>query len=181
VGEGGIKWGKLLYIYTTDSNFPVMICLYGEYECKIDDKGRINLPSALKKQLPEDSQDKFMMNRGFEPSLSLYPIANWNVINQKIKKLNLFIEKNRNFVRYFYRGATEITLDGSNRLLIPKNLADHAKIGKVAIFLGMIDHIEIWSKEEYEDFLSKEPKEYSKLAEEVMGSQEKSVMPDELS
>ncbi len=103
------------------------------------------------------------------------------MMNDKIRKLNLFVEKNRIFVRYFYRGATELTLDRSNRLLLPKSLTEHAKIDKEAVLLGMIDHIEIWSKKQYEEFITSEPDDFARLAEEVMGKHETSGNPNGVS
>ncbi|MCX6252248.1 MAG: division/cell wall cluster transcriptional repressor MraZ [Bacteroidetes bacterium] len=149
-----------------------MASLIGEYTCAVDEKGRIILPAPLKKQISAEAEEKFMINRGFEKYLALYPRNEWNIMNEKIRKLNLFVEKNRLFVRYFYRGATELTLDKTNRLLLPKSLSGHAKIGKEVILLGMIDHIEIWSKEAYETSMATEPEDFATLAEEVMGKQE---------
>ncbi len=150
-----------------------MAGLFGEYECKLDDKGRIILPSALKKQVSPDAQDRFMINRGFERYIALFPMNEWEMIKRTISKLNLYIKKNREFVRYFFRGATETGLDGNNRLLLPKSLMEYAKIEKEIIVLGLDDHIEIWSKPTYEEFMSIEPEDYSQLAEEVMGKQDK--------
>ena len=99
-----------------------MTNLIGEYECRLDEKGRIILPSGLKKQVPREAQDKFVINRGFESCLVLYHMNEWQVISEEINRLNLYNRKNRNFARYFYRGATELSLDGSNRLLFPKSL-----------------------------------------------------------
>jgi len=158
-----------------------MASLIGEYECKVDDKNRIILPSALKKKISPEASDAFMINRGFRNYLALYPMDKWNVMNDRIRKLNLFVEKNRIFVRYFFRGATELTLDRSNRLLLPKSLTEHAKIDKEVVLLGMMDHIEIWSKEAYTDFINNEPDDFAKLAEEVMGKQDTSDYPNGVS
>jgi len=155
--------------------------LIGEYECKVDEKNRIILPATLKKKISPEALDAFMLNRGFKNYLALYPMDKWNVMNDRIRRLNLFVEKNRIFVRYFYRGATELTLDRSNRLLLPKSLTEHAKIDKEVVLLGMLDHIEIWSKEAYGEFITNEPEDFARLAEEVMGKQENSNDPNGVS
>lgn len=158
-----------------------MASLIGEFECKVDEKNRIILPAGLKKMISPEALDRFMINRGFKNYLALYPMDKWNVMNDKIRNLNLFVEKNRIFVRYFYRGATELTLDRSNRLLLPKSLTEHAKIDKEVVLLGMIDHIEIWSKQAYGEFITNEPEDFARLAEEVMGKQETSDNPNGVS
>jgi MraZ protein len=158
-----------------------MASLIGEFECKIDEKNRIILPSGLKKMISPDAMDKFMINRGFKNYLALYPMDKWNVMDDKIRRLNLFVEKNRIFVRYFYRGATELTLDRTNRLLLPKGLTEHARIDKEVVLLGMIDHIEIWSKQSYGEFITNEPEDFARLAEEVMGNQAISDNPNGVS
>jgi MraZ protein len=153
----------------------------GEYECKVDEKGRIMLPSSLKKQVPQEALDHFMINRGFEHYLALYPMNEWELIKKKIGRLNLYIQKNRNFVRYFFRGATEVTLDNNSRILLTKSLMEYAKIEKEVIMLGFLDHIEIWSKPVYTEWLNNEPEDYARLAEEVMGKPDKTEDPDDVS
>ena len=104
-----------------------MTNLIGEFECKIDAKGRLMLPAGLKRQISPEAQDKFVVNRGFENCLVLYPLNEWKEISDEVNQLNLYNKKNRDFVRYFYRGATELALDATNRLLFPKQLLAYAK------------------------------------------------------
>jgi MraZ protein len=158
-----------------------MLNLIGEFECKIDAKGRLMLPSGLKKQLPKGEQENFVVNRGFENCLVLYPFLEWKKIITEVDKLNLYNKKNREFVRFFYRGASEISLDGNNRLLLPKNLLDYAKIDKDLVLFAFSNRIEIWSKEAYAGLLTDEPEDFAKLAEEVMGKKEKEERNDDLS
>ncbi len=148
--------------------------LIGEFECRLDGKSRIILPSGLKKQITPESQDKFVINRGFEGCLVLYPSNVWKETTEKINKLNLFVRENRRFVRFFYNGATEVTLDSQNRLLFPKTLLDHAGIEKEIILFAYADRIEVWNKSTYQQLLSKEPEDFALLAEQVMGKQENS-------
>ncbi len=146
-----------------------MANLFGEYFCKLDAKGRFMLPVGLKKQLPEADQDHFVINRGFEKNLTLYPDSEWQKITKEINSLNLYNKKNRDFVRYFYRGASELICDSTNRLLLPKTLTDYAEIKNEVVLFAYDNRIEIWSKDHYEQTMNAEPEEFSDLAEEVMG------------
>jgi MraZ protein len=149
-----------------------MIQFLGEYSCKIDAKGRLRLPSPLVKQLGDLAQEGFVLNRGFEKCLTLYPRQAWNHISQDIQKLNQYVKKNREFIRYFFRGATEMELDGNGRLLFPKSLLDYAGVQKELVLFAYFDKIEVWSKEAYEALLDEEPMDFDDLAEEVMGNKQ---------
>ncbi|MBP7184114.1 MAG: division/cell wall cluster transcriptional repressor MraZ [Saprospiraceae bacterium] len=155
--------------------------LIGEYECAIDAKGRIKLPTALLKQLGASSSYLFTINRGFEKCLILYPKVIWDGIVEEINQLNLFNKKNRDFVRYFYRGATPVETDSSERILLSKNLMDYAALEKDAVLFAYKDRIEIWAQKEYQSVLNDEPDDFSDLAEEVLGnlSQKPKFLKDE--
>ena len=142
----------------------------GEFECRLDAKGRIMMPSGLRKQLDPAANEKFVLNRGFEKCLVLYPRNEWENISSEINKLNQYVRKNREFIRYFYRGATELGLDGTGRLLLPKRLLKYAGVDKSAMLFAYSNRIEIWDQETYEGLLTDEPEDFAILAEEVMGS-----------
>jgi MraZ protein len=154
------------YIYLLNYK---MTNFLGEYECKVDAKGRITLPSSLKRQVNNASQDRYVIHRGFEKCLILYPFNEWETTSAEVNKLNLYNKKNREFARQFHRGATELELDGTNRLLMPKRLLEYAGIGKDLILFAYSNRIEVWAKEVYENWLNAEPEDLSALAEEVMG------------
>ncbi len=97
-----------------------MIGFLGEYEATLDAKGRFLLPAGFKKQLPEEDGARFVINRGFEKCLSLYPMKSWEPIFNEISKLNDFDPKVREFRRYFLNGATVMELDSAGRLLFPE-------------------------------------------------------------
>jgi MraZ protein len=153
----------------------------GEFECRIDEKGRLIFPSRLKKQLSPLAEGKFYINRGFEKCLVLYPLNEWDLIRSQLQRLNLYVKKNRKFVRYFYRGATELALDSQNRLLLPKTLFSYAGINKDVILCAYSDRIEIWDKPSYEKMMTEEPDDFADLAEEVMGDMESPDIPDDVS
>lgn len=141
----------------------------GEYEATVDAKGRFLLPAGVRRRLPEDSPNEFVINRGFEKCLTLYPIVNWRPIVAGINKLNEFEPKIRQFRRYFFNGITELELDTAGRLLIPPNLREHADIQKDIIVVGAINKIEIWDAKNYKEiFDSMTPSAFSELAKEVI-------------
>lgn len=172
---------KTFYIYTPKKRSLSTTNLIGEFECRLDEKSRIILPSALKKQISPEAQDKFVINRGFEGCLVLYPHDVWKETTQNINKLNLFVRENRKFVRSFYNGATELTLDNQNRLLVPKSLLGYAGIEKEIILFAYSDRIEVWNKSTYQKLLSEEPEDFAILAEKVMGKQDTSESRDDVS
>ena len=99
-----------------------MTQLLGEFDCKLDAKGRLMVPASLKKQLPEAERDGLVINRGFEKHLVIYPKKVWDEIVADLSKLNQYEKKTREFIRFFTRGASELTLDASGRVLLPKSL-----------------------------------------------------------
>ncbi|KGE86815.1 MULTISPECIES: division/cell wall cluster transcriptional repressor MraZ [Phaeodactylibacter] len=143
--------------------------LLGEYECKIDAKGRMRMPSGLIAQLGEGEALSFVINRGFEQCLMLYPEPVWERITNEINQLNLYNKKNRNFVRYFYRGAQKVSMDSADRILVSKRLLEYAGIDKEVVLSAYNDRIEIWAADQYEALLDEEPEDFSDLAEDVLG------------
>jgi len=141
----------------------------GEYECKLDAKARFMLPSGLRKQLDPEANEQFVVNRGYEGCLTLYPSNEWEKTSARLGKLNLFIEKNRKFYRQFHNGAKQLALDGTGRLLIPKPLMSFATIAKEIVLFAYADRIEIWAKERYEQYMGETKSDFEELAEEVMG------------
>lgn len=146
-----------------------MIGFLGEYEATIDSKGRFLLPAGFKKQLPEQGGELFVINRGFEKCLTLYPMSSWEPIFSEISKLNDFDPKVREFRRYFLNGATTLELDTAGRLLLPPNLRAHAGLEKDIVLASAVNKIEIWDKSKYQQFFeSFSPDSFSDLAQQVM-------------
>ena len=112
-----------------------MIGFLGEYEATMDAKGRFLLPVGFKKQLSEERAGQFVINRGIEACLSLYPIQSWEPIFAEVSKLNDFDPKVRQFRRYFLNGATQLELDTAGRLLIPKALMEYAGLEKDVVLV----------------------------------------------
>jgi MraZ protein len=146
-----------------------MANLIGEYECKLDTKTRFLLPVGLKKQLDPAAQETFVLNRGFEGCLVLYPMNEWEKETARMSKLNLFVTRNRKFYRQFHNGATQLSLDSNGRVLIPKNLLGYADVKKDIVLFAYANRIEIWSKSKYEQMMSEDLEQFADLAEDVMG------------
>lgn len=146
----------------------------GEFECKLDGKGRLAMPAGLLRQLAPTDPESFVLNRGFEQHLVLYPRKEWGRITHEIDQLNLYVKKNRDFVRYFYRGATELKLDASHRLLLPRRLLEYAAIEDHTVLFAYGQRIEIWAASLYDSLISDEPEDFADLAEEIMGHRRQS-------
>ena len=142
----------------------------GEFDCKLDAKGRMMIPSSLKKQLPEAEREGLVINRGFEKHLVIYTKKEWDSITEELSKLNAYEKKSRDFIRYFTRGATELSLDSANRILLPKALMEYAGINAEVVLSCVLNKIEVWAKDAYDSQLDNEPENFANLAEEVMGN-----------
>ena len=142
----------------------------GEYESTIDAKGRFLLPTGFRKQLPEQEKLSFVINRGFEKCLTLYPNEVWQPIFTRISQLNVFNPHVREFRRYFLIGATAVDLDTAGRLLLPKNLMEHAGLEKDIVLVSAINKLEIWDKIRYQEYINNYTAAgFSDLANQVMG------------
>src|ERR1700712_529640 len=142
----------------------------GEFDCKLDAKGRMMIPVGLKKQLPEAGDKGLVINRGFEKHLVIYTREEWDKIVSDLEKLNSYEKKTREFIRYFTRGASELTLDGAGRVLLPKALLEYAGIEADVVLSCQFNKIEVWAEAAYNAQLDNEPENFAKLAEEVMGN-----------
>ncbi len=145
--------------------------LIGTYECKADAKGRVMFSSALKKQLLPVVSEGFVVKRAvFQSCLELYPMKEWNLMMDKINKLNRFVKKNNDFIRRFTAGVKVVELDASGRLLIPKDLCQFAGIQKQVVLSSAVNIIEIWDKDRYENAIDDAAVDFAELAEDVMGN-----------
>lgn len=149
-----------------------MLNLIGTYECKADVKGRVMVPAPLKKQLLPILANGFVIKRAvFQPCLELYPMNEWNALMQKMGELNRFNRKNVDFIRRFTAGVKNIDLDGTGRLLIPKDLQSFAEINREIVISSAINIVEIWDKNKYEQAISDSANDFADLAEDVMGDE----------
>ncbi|MBI1307266.1 MAG: division/cell wall cluster transcriptional repressor MraZ [Bacteroidetes bacterium] len=144
----------------------------GEYECKLDDKGRVIVPAGLKRQIPAEMLNRMVVNRGFDKCLTLYTRKDWDAETSKLNKLNDFKREDRKFKRLFNAGATEITIDSASRINLPKKLCTYAEIETEVVFYAYENKIEIWSKKVFEEHMDIDPDDFADLAEKVMGNED---------
>jgi MraZ protein len=148
-----------------------VVNLIGTYECKVDAKGRLMVPSALKKQLSPVLKEIFVIKRSvFQPCLELYPIQEWNILMENLNGLNRFVKKNNDFIRKFTAGVKTVEVDANGRLLIPKDLMGFANIDKEIVLSSAINIIEIWDKNKYENAIDVAADDFADMAEEIMGN-----------
>ncbi len=147
-----------------------MATFIGDYPCKIDDKGRVNLPSPFKKQMPTASEDRFVVRKDiFESCLVLYTLDDWNLQLEKIRsRINPYNREHNRFLRNFFMATAEVTLDSNSRMLIPRRLLEMAGISRDVVMAGQDGRIEIWPEESYGS-ASLPPGDFADLAERLLG------------
>lgn len=135
----------------------------GEYQHSLDSKGRIIIPSKFR----DDLGPIFIMTKGLDNCLFVYPKNEWQVLEEKLKSLPLTNRDARAFVRFFFAGATECELDKQGRILIPSNLREHSKLEKEAVIIGVSTRVEIWSKSEWDTYNEDDSLSYESIAEKM--------------
>jgi transcriptional regulator MraZ len=147
-----------------------MATFIGDYTCKVDIKGRIILPMAFKKQMPAEARDQFVVRKDiFENCLVLYSIEDWDRQIEKIRRrINPYNREHNKFLRNFFKGTAELTLDSNNRMLIPRRLLDIIGADRDVVLAGQDGRIEIWAAATYEK-IDMPAEDFANLAEKLMG------------
>jgi MraZ protein len=153
-----------------------MITFIGDYSCRLDEKGRVLLPSAFIRQMVSPSldsgmQEKFVLKKDiFESCLVLYPMNEWERQNQILRQnTNPYNREHNRFLRGFFKGTAEVSLDASNRLLIPRRLLDEIGADREIVLAGQLGRIEIWTRDAYETIEGGD-ENFALLAEKIMGN-----------
>lgn len=120
----------------------------GEYQHSLDEKSRVIIPSKYREQLGEN----FVLTKGLDGCLFIYPLSEWAIFEQKLKGLPLTNMNARKFVRFFLSGAVECTPDKQGRILVPNSLRVYSEIEKDIVFIGMANRIEVWSKAKWTSY-----------------------------
>jgi|DewCreStandDraft_4_1066084.scaffolds.fasta_scaffold00288_91 MraZ protein len=123
----------------------------GQEEYSVDSKGRVNFPYKMRKGLTGET-NKFVINRGVDRCVEVYPTETWQIKEELLSKLNYYNPDKRYLLRKMLSWAEDITLDSQQRITIPKRLIDYAGIKSNVIIMGMGDHIEIWDPQIYNDY-----------------------------
>ncbi len=144
----------------------------GSYVYSIDNKGRINIPAKLRKYVSPDANDTFIVTRGFEKCLFVYPQDEWNKLETSIRALSPTNPQHRFFMRVLLQQAVESQLDAQSRITIPRDLVDFASIDGEVTILGVLEHIEVWNPKEYEQYLASQENSYESVAQTVLQKKE---------
>lgn len=135
----------------------------GEYEHTIDAKNRIIVPAKFREELG----DSFIITKGLDNCLFVYPMEEWKIIEKKIRSLPFNRADARAFSRFFFSGASEVEMDKQGRVLIPSNLRKYASLEKEVVIIGVSSRVEIWSKEVWEDYNESTGAEFENIAEKL--------------
>lgn len=137
----------------------------GEFHHTVDNKGRLIIPSRVR----EDLGEQFIVTRGLEKCLFIYPKNEWNSIIQKYKQLPDTKDR-RYFMRIFLSGATICELDKQGRINIPIPLLEYASLEKDCIIIGVDERLEVWSKERWDAFITENEENLSDIADNLFAS-----------
>jgi MraZ protein len=145
-----------------------MTSFKGSYDYSVDNKGRINIPARLRKYVSPEANDTFIITRGYEQCLFVYPLDEWNKLEQSIRDLSPTNPKHRFFMRTLLERATESQLDGQSRIIIPKELLQFAGIENEVLILGVLERIEVWNPHIYKEYQKSQAESYENVAQNVL-------------
>jgi MraZ protein len=147
-----------------------MLTFIGDYTVRLDSKGRLSFPAAFKKQIREAVQDGFVLKRDvFENCLIMYPMEEWERQNKIIRaRTNPYNKEHARFLRMFFSGTAEVSLDTNNRMLIPKRLLEYARIKGEVVLAGQSGKIEIRASDQYGK-VSVADDDFAAMAEKILG------------
>jgi len=140
----------------------------GQFIHSIDNKGRVSIPAKLRKYVAPEANNSFVMTQGIDACIDIYPRDQWLTIEEKLLKLNTFIQKESRFLRLMLQNAHEDEMDAQSRIVIPQNLLDYAQIENEVLILGALKKIEIWSPRVYNAYISSSQETFEQIASEVM-------------
>ncbi|SUZ70686.1 uncharacterized protein METZ01_LOCUS23540 [marine metagenome] len=144
----------------------------GEYAYSLDSKGRVNIPAKFRQSLSADSQNTFVITRGLDPCIWVYPLEQWKEIENNLRNLSSVKNIHRTFVRDTARYASPSTYDKQGRITLTPSLTEYAGLEKDVLIIGMINKIEIWNpntlKMVDQQNLEIEPDAYDDLADKII-------------
>ena len=136
----------------------------GEYNCKIDSKGRITFPAKLREQLEGQN---FVITRGLDKCIDLFPMDKWNEKMKKLENIKTTDIKQRTNVRFLLSAATELDFDAQGRINIPQSLKTYSELEKEVVVIGQNGRMEIWSKSRWDSFMSDSLENIADIAQEL--------------
>ncbi|MBI4551648.1 MAG: division/cell wall cluster transcriptional repressor MraZ [Candidatus Latescibacteria bacterium] len=140
----------------------------GSYTYAVDHKGRVNIPTKFRKSLPSETEEILVVTRGLEGCLFVYPLDEWQRVEEKLRALPMTLQNTRYFVRMLTSQATMVSIDKQGRVALPKSLLDLAKIENEVLIVGTLDRFEFWNPTVYEQYLTGFGKTYEEVAESIL-------------
>ena len=143
----------------------------GEYRNSVDQKNRLSIPAKFRSSISSDNDKTFVLSKGFDECLFLYPLEEWKIVEEQLSSLSSIKDKHRNFIRKITRHANYVKYDSQGRIAIPDLLLEYANISKDVIVIGVVKKIELWDQstlnnyEKQKDFLSDE--DFEDLADKI--------------
>ncbi|HHY05192.1 MAG TPA: division/cell wall cluster transcriptional repressor MraZ [Thermoanaerobacterales bacterium] len=137
--------------------------LMGQFQHSLDSKGRMIIPSKFRELLG----DSFVLTKGLDGCLFVYPKEEWVLLEQELKSLPFTQKDARAFIRFFFAGAVEAEMDKQGRILIPPHLREHANIDKEVVIIGVSNRAEIWSLEQWNSYSKDAAVSYEDIAEKL--------------
>jgi len=145
----------------------------GHSLCNLDAKSRLILPAKFRKYIKPEADNKLILTRGMDECLLVYPQDEWEKVKIGLTRYNLFNSEQRFFIREFLNYVNECELDSQNRIVIPSQLMQFAKLNKEVVVIGLLDKMEIWNpkiKEKYDKSMSKSFEEIAERVSEIVNS-----------
>lgn len=142
----------------------------GQFTYLMDSKGRIAIPAKLRKHISAEANDTFVITRGLSNCIDLYPLDEWQKIEEKLLGLNSFQPDDARFIRMISQYATDDVMDVQSRIMVPAALINYAKIEKEVLIIGALKKIEIWNPKIYNEYLNQSPQSYEEIAAKVMAN-----------
>jgi len=141
---------------------------YGEYDHAIDRKGRLIIPAKFRQVFHANNIDTLFLTRGLDGCLFLFTEPEWRMAEAKFKQVSFTKAEGRKFNRLFFSGAVEVQLDRLGRLLIPKHLKEFAKITQEVVVVGVANRMEIWAKDQWQQFYESSRQSFEEVAERIL-------------
>jgi len=142
----------------------------GEFPVTLDTKSRILFPAALTQQIPAKAKNTFMMLRATDKCLAMYAIHDWEILSNTVRRISHFNQDNLDALRFLFDGATQVVIDNSSRIMIPKPLLQYAGIKKDIMIKAFLNRIEIWDEKIFHQHRVKDIAGKQKNVQKVLGA-----------
>ena len=142
--------------------------MLGQHEVRIDERGRLRLPASLVQRHADDGSGQFVLRKGLDHCLTLYPMSAWNAESRRVNQLDDMVSRERRFKRMFFLSAEHVKVDANGRIQMPKQLAAQASIDRDVVLIGVGRHYEIWDAAEHAAEMA-DAGDMDAMAEEIFG------------